>query len=55
MFAKKKKKIAPIKLENEKRMSDFEMKQAMGSGNSQVRYIPDEFIQSRILGGSRKP
>ena len=31
------------------KLSEEEMKKVFGSGNSQVRYISDEYIQARIL------
>lgn len=51
MFTKKKKKFNPAKLKEENRLTEEELKGAMGSGNAQVRYVADEFIQSRILKG----
>ncbi len=31
------------------KLSEDEMKKVFGSGNSQVRYISDEYIQGKIL------
>lgn len=31
------------------KLNEDEMKKVFGSGNSQVRYISDEYIQARIL------
>lgn len=31
------------------KLSEDEMKKVFGSGNSQVRYISDEYIQAKIL------
>ena len=38
-----------VKSENCKRLSEDEMKKVIGSGNTQVRYISDEYIQAKIL------
>lgn len=34
-------------------MDEKELKQIYGSGNSQVRYIPNEYIQAKILSEKR--
>lgn len=49
MFTRKKKRVQPTRLSKENTLTDNEMKKTMGSGNGQVRYVADEFIQSRIL------
>lgn len=51
MFVKKKEKLRPAKLKKENMLTEAELKETMGSGNAQVRYVADEFIQSRILKG----
>ena len=51
MFGKKKKKFSTAKLRKENLLTDVELKEAMGSGNGQVRFIANEFIQSRVLKG----
>lgn len=51
MFGKKKKKFSTANLKKENVLTEVELKGAMGSGNGQVRYVADEFIQSRILKG----
>lgn len=38
-----------VKTDNCKKLNESEMKKVIGSGNSQVRYISDEYIQARIL------
>jgi len=49
---KKNKQIA-LKVRPENILEEKEMKKVVGSGNSQVRYIPDEYIQTRILSERR--
>lgn len=50
MFAKKKK-FNPVNLKKEHKLTEAELKGTMGSGNGQIRYVSDEFIQARILKG----
>lgn len=38
-----------VKKNSCEKLGDDEMKKVFGSGNSQVRYISDEYIQARIL------
>ncbi|SJZ41408.1 hypothetical protein SAMN02745116_00240 [Pilibacter termitis] len=46
---KKQREIRPIKLGKAALLNDEEMKSAYGSGNSQIRYIPNEYVQSKLL------
>lgn len=38
-----------VKGEKCRKLQEEEMKKVIGSGNSQVRYISDEYIQAKIL------
>ena len=51
MFLKKKKKTPSLNLKRGNMLTDEELKATMGSGNGSIRYVSDEFIQSRILKG----
>lgn len=38
-----------VKMNHAVQLNESEMKQVFGSGNSQVRYIPDEYLQAKII------
>lgn len=38
-----------VKFGRESMLKETEMKKIVGSGNSQVRFIPDEYLQAKIL------
>lgn len=53
MFGKRKKKVTSTQLKKENILTEIELKEVMGSGNGQVRYVSDEFIQAKILKGGK--
>lgn len=38
-----------VNMKHATELKEDEMKKVFGSGNSQVRYIPDEFLQAKII------
>lgn len=41
--------LKPLKIERGSILKENEMETIIGSGNSQVRFIPDEYLQAKIL------
>lgn len=46
---KKERKKYRINSNSAERLEDNTMKQIYGSGNRQVRFLPDEYVQAKIL------
>lgn len=46
---KKERKKYRINSNSAERLEDNAMKQIYGSGNRQVRFLPDEYVQAKIL------
>lgn len=51
MFSKKRKKPPGVNVTRNQLLEEQALKQTHGSGNGQARYVPDEYVQARLLKG----